>query len=139
FSPGDLFAECRPERCLVGSAGERRFAAKPKMCFHQTTAGFTLRPRRTHQRRMQQIHRADIQSGRHSNSGALAYKVVDEVQTDLTVIETAVDVRPCDVQQVRGTDRFAKPNQQVHRESGCRSVVAIEETLVVAGKSHSKI
>ena len=88
---------------LVGRAGEGRPAAEAVVGVHQAAATFGVVRGAAPQLRMEQIHEADVQAGRHRHAGAAVCQADREVQRRLAVVEARIHVCPSDGNEAAGT------------------------------------
>ena len=92
FAPRDLLAQVRAEQRLVGRAGEGRDAADLLVKLHQPRPVARCGPSAAEQLRMDQVHGADVERGRHGDAAAEARDVLDEIEVRLAVQDDAVDM-----------------------------------------------
>ena len=134
LGPGDLLAERRPRRRLVGRAGPDRPAAHLRVALHQPQGlGAALR-RARELLRVQQVQAADVQRRRHPDPGAARHQHLREVDARIAVVKAAVDVGALDVQQSAGAVDPGHRDQDAHRGRCSLAVLAREHVAVEVGQ-----
>jgi hypothetical protein len=81
-----------------------------------------------------EVDGTDVEGRRDLDASAQAKKMLDEVETHLTVIETAVNVGGLRGNETLCPDRFGETNEKPHREA-CRVVRACERVAIHIGES----
>ncbi|MDR8801405.1 hypothetical protein FEP89_02137 [Burkholderia multivorans] len=79
---------------------------------------------------MDQVERADVQRGRHRDARTRRDEIVDEVETRLPVIQTAVDMRARDVDQVRRGHHLRGTRDDPHRARDAFAEFAAQHRVV---------
>lgn len=83
---------------------------------------------------MEQVKRRHIQRGRHLHLPAEVGQTLREVEAGQAVVETAIDVRACDVQESLRSGHPGQPGDDAHRHGCGRSGVTIEHRTVGVGE-----
>ena len=89
------------------------------------------------QLRVDQIDRTHIQRGRDADASAELDHALNEIQADLAVVETPVDVRSLGVDEPRCSNGFREPDEQCHRKACGGTVMTAQKVPVQIGKNHA--
>ena len=124
FSPGDLRAEARTPRGLIGGASEGRRAAKLEVRAHESGSVLRMLLRSAKKLGMDQVDRADVEGCRHADLAAKVDHPFGEIEARPPMIKTAVDVRRLDVEEGARVDRFGEAHKEPHGEGRASPVYA---------------
>jgi len=127
-------ATCSPG--LVGRASEGGEAAEHLVELHKVAAGGGKGRRALEQLGMDEVHGADVERGRHADTAAERGDVADEVEGDGAVVEAAVHMGAGHVDEAGRSDRLADPQEELHGQSGGRTIAAVEKPTVYVAQVH---
>jgi hypothetical protein len=81
--------------------------------------------------RVEQIERRYVECGGHADARAAVREPRGEVEANLSVIETAVDVSAGDIDETFGTGEVGHAKEHLHREPCRIAFIAGEQSAII--------
>ena len=79
---------------------------------------------------MDEVHGADVQGRWDAHTPAELDEALDEIETNLPVVEAAVDVGGLRVDEALGLNCPSEADEEPHREPGCLAVISAQEVVI---------
>ena len=124
--PGDLVAEPRAQRGLVGGAGPGRDATHGLVGDHLAVGLIGVLGRHRPLAPAVLVDAADVHRRGHRHARSHIDESLGELECGLTLVQRAVDVGLADVEHPAGPLHFGHPHQDPHREAPGVAVIAGE-------------